>query len=102
MYFVFINENRRMKLVKTVLRRGRRRENNVGDKSKTYCKYICSYHKYLLFKYFKKFFMHLFTFAYIVWAISPSCPLSPSFLPASSLPGRACSDLLSNFVEEKT
>jgi hypothetical protein len=39
------------------------------------------------------FFIHLFTCAYIVWAILP---------PPSLLLGRMCSALISNFVEEKT
>jgi hypothetical protein len=42
---------------------------------------------------------HLFTCAYIIWVISPPCPLPPTFSP--SLPGRTCSALFSNFVEEK-
>jgi hypothetical protein len=48
------------------------------------------------------FFIHLFTCAYIVWVISPPilCPLP--LPPHSSLPGRTCSALISNFVEEKT
>jgi hypothetical protein len=49
------------------------------------------------------FLIHLFTCAYIVWAISPPYILtSPSLPPPPSLPGRTCSALLSNFVEEKT
>jgi hypothetical protein len=47
------------------------------------------------------FFIHLFICAYIVWAISSPCPLPlPPYTP--SLPGRTCSALFSNFVEEKT
>jgi hypothetical protein len=49
------------------------------------------------------FIIHLFTCVYIVWVISPTCPSpppSPPLLP--SLPGRTCSALVSNFVEEKT
>jgi hypothetical protein len=54
---------------------------------------ICS----LLSITFLNFFTHLFICAYIVWAISPPCPIPPP-----SLPGRTCSALFSNFVEEKT
>jgi hypothetical protein len=52
-------------------------------------------HNALLF-----FFIHLFPCAYIVWAISPLYP--PSIPQSPSLPGRTCSALISNFVEEKT
>jgi hypothetical protein len=48
-------------------------------------------------------FIHLFTRAYIVWAITPPFlppPPSPNHHPL--LPGRICSALFSNFVEEKT
>jgi hypothetical protein len=45
-------------------------------------------------------FIHLFIYAYIVWAISPPWPL-PSPQPPL-LPGRTCSALFSDFVEEKT
>jgi hypothetical protein len=51
---------------------------------------------------------HLFIFAYIFETISPPhtpCPFSSphSFpLPHPTLPGRTCSALSSNFVEEKT
>jgi hypothetical protein len=49
------------------------------------------------------FFIHLFTCAHIVWAISPPYhPLPPYPPPTPSLPGRTCSALISNFVEEKT
>jgi hypothetical protein len=48
-------------------------------------------------------FIHLFICAYIVWATSlPCAPPLPSSLPLPSLPGRTCSTLFSNFVEEKT
>jgi hypothetical protein len=44
MYFVFIYENRRMKLVEIVpvlgVGRGDKRENNGGGKSELYCKHI--------------------------------------------------------------
>jgi hypothetical protein len=44
-------------------------------------------------------FIHLFIYAYIVWAISPPCPpLSPSLSPPPLLPGRTCSAHFSNFV----
>jgi hypothetical protein len=47
------------------------------------------------------FFIHLFTCAYIVWVISPLFPLPPFSPPLfPSLPGRTCSALISNFVEE--
>jgi hypothetical protein len=45
-------------------------------------------------------FFYLFTCAYIVWAISPPSCLHP--LPPPLLPGRTCSTLISNFVEEIT
>jgi hypothetical protein len=41
-------------------------------------------------------FIHLLICVYIVWTISP---ISPPHFP--SLPGRTCSALFSNFVEEK-
>jgi hypothetical protein len=44
MYFIFTNENRRMKPVEIVLRREGKTENNRGGKSKIYCKQICKYH----------------------------------------------------------
>jgi hypothetical protein len=53
-----------------------------------------------MYEAFKKIFIHLFTCAYIVWAIPPLPPPSP--LHPSLLPGRACSALISNFFEEKT
>jgi hypothetical protein len=49
--------------------------------------------------------IHLFTCAYIVWAISPPFPLppSPTFFPLPPLvSGRSCSAFTTNFVEEKT
>jgi hypothetical protein len=46
------------------------------------------------------FFIHLFICAYIVWAISPPIPCPLHLAPTLSLPGRICSDLFSNFVEE--
>jgi hypothetical protein len=47
------------------------------------------------------FFIHLFTCAYIVWVISLPWPLPPPSPPHTpSLPGRTCSALISNFVEE--
>uniref|UniRef100_A0A8C0W563 Acyl-CoA oxidase C-alpha1 domain-containing protein n=1 Tax=Castor canadensis TaxID=51338 RepID=A0A8C0W563_CASCN len=47
-------------------------------------------------------FIHLFIWAYIVWAISPPC-LHPSPSPTPTLLlGRSCSALFSNFVEDKT
>jgi hypothetical protein len=53
--------------------------------------------------YLKKFFIHLFTCAYIVWAISSPCSLPPpSPSPPPSRPDRTCSALFSNFVDEKT
>jgi hypothetical protein len=49
------------------------------------------------------FFFHLFTCAYIVWVISSPCSLPPPSSPDFPLlPGRTCSALISNFVEEKT
>jgi hypothetical protein len=45
------------------------------------------------------FFIHLFICAYIVWAISP--PYLSLSLPPASLPGRICSVLISNFIEER-
>jgi hypothetical protein len=45
------------------------------------------------------FIVHLFTCAYIVWVISPPCPLLPPF-PPSSVSGRSCSALIIDFVEE--
>jgi hypothetical protein len=48
----------------------------------------------------KKFIIHLFICAYIVWVISTPASLTLSLPP--SLPGRTCSALISNFVEEKT
>jgi hypothetical protein len=48
------------------------------------------------------FLIHLFTCVYIVWVISPHCsPALPSHPFPTSLPGRTCSALISNFVEEK-
>jgi hypothetical protein len=46
--------------------------------------------------------VHLFTYAYIVWVISPPCPRPPPFPPAPSVPGRSRSALITDFVEEKT
>jgi hypothetical protein len=47
------------------------------------------------------FFIHLFTCAYIVWAISPHYPTPPpSPHHPSLLPDRNCSAFISNFVEE--
>jgi hypothetical protein len=47
--------------------------------------------------------VHLFTCAYIVWVISPPCPLLPPFPPLSpSVSGRSHSALITDFVEEKT
>jgi hypothetical protein len=52
---------------------------------------------------FRFFFIHLFTCSYIVWVISTPYLLFPYSPPESpSLPGRTCSALISNFVEEKT
>jgi hypothetical protein len=52
---------------------------------------------------FYYYYYYLFTCAYIVWVISPLCPLPPTFYPrAPSFPGRTCSALISNFAEEKT
>jgi hypothetical protein len=51
------------------------------------------------------FFIHLFTCAYIVWVNSPPNPPTPVptlFPHPPSLPGKTCSALISNFVEEKT
>jgi hypothetical protein len=46
---------------------------------------------------------YLFTCADTVWVISPLCPPSLPFPPLlPSFPGRTCSALISNFVEEKT
>jgi hypothetical protein len=44
--------------------------------------------------------IHLFICTYIVWAISPLCPPALPSLPTPLLPGRTCSALFSNFVEE--
>jgi hypothetical protein len=45
--------------------------------------------------------IHLFTCVYIVWVIAPPYrPPPPS--PRPTLPGRTCSALISNFIEEKT
>jgi hypothetical protein len=44
MYFVSICENRRMKPVEIVLRRGREKDGEQQKgKSKIYCKHICKY-----------------------------------------------------------
>jgi hypothetical protein len=43
MYFIFIDENRRMKSVEIVLRRGER-ENDEGGKSNTDNKHLRKYH----------------------------------------------------------
>jgi hypothetical protein len=48
------------------------------------------------------FIIHLFTREYIVWVISSTAPLPHPLHPPPSLPGRTCSDLIYNFVEEKT
>jgi hypothetical protein len=64
----------------------------------THVKYI-----FLLAFQRKFYFIHLFTCAYIVWAISspyPSLPPSPPQLP--SLPSRICSALIYDFVDQKT
>jgi hypothetical protein len=50
----------------------------------------------------KNFLIYLFTCAYMVWAISLPCPHPLLLLPTPSLPGRTCSALFSNFVEENT
>jgi hypothetical protein len=55
-----------------------------------------------IFLSFFLFLIHLFTCAFIVWAISPPYPLPHPLPPPPSLPGRTCSALISNFVEEKT
>jgi hypothetical protein len=47
------------------------------------------------------FFIHLFTCAYIVWAISPPSSTPPPSPPTPWLPSRICSALISNFVEER-
>jgi hypothetical protein len=48
------------------------------------------------------FIIHLFTCMYIVWVISPPCPLpSPSPPLPHLLSGRTCSAPIFNFVEEK-
>jgi hypothetical protein len=47
------------------------------------------------------FLIHLFTCAYIVWAISPRYSSPSPNPPQPSLPGRNCSALISDFVEEK-
>jgi hypothetical protein len=47
MYFVFIDENRRMKPIEIVLRRGegRKRRTMEGvNLTKIYCKHTCKYH----------------------------------------------------------
>jgi hypothetical protein len=51
-------------------------------------------------------FFHLFICAYNVWVISPPYPLPSPFSPfpfplTPSLPGRNCSALICNFVEER-
>jgi hypothetical protein len=46
------------------------------------------------------FYIHLFICAYIVWVIYPPCPCLLFLLPLTLLPGRTCSALFSNFVEE--
>jgi hypothetical protein len=46
--------------------------------------------------------VHLFTCAYIVWVISPPCPLLPPFPPLSpSVSGRSHSALITDFVEKR-
>jgi hypothetical protein len=46
-------------------------------------------------------FIHLFTCAYIVLVVFPSCvPFPPSPSYPSCLPGTTCSALFSNFVED--
>jgi hypothetical protein len=55
---------------------------------------------YLFFLTLKTFFSHIFTWAYT--AISPTCtPPSLSLPNPPLLPGRNCSALFSNFVEDK-
>jgi hypothetical protein len=51
---------------------------------------------YFFFSPFILSFLHLLVWVYIVWATSPSPSPNPSF------PGRTCSALFSDFVEEKT
>jgi hypothetical protein len=65
--------------------------------------YISKEDKIFIFLTFlKTFFSHIFTCAYTVWAISPTCPSPPPSQPNPPLfPGRNCSALFSNFVEEK-
>jgi hypothetical protein len=47
--------------------------------------------------------VYLFTCAYIVWVISPPCPLPPFFLLSPpQFSGRSCSALITDFVEERT
>jgi hypothetical protein len=53
--------------------------------------------------FFKNIFIHLFTCAYIFWTSPSPCPLPSPYPPHPPLlPGRTCSALISNFVEEKT
>jgi hypothetical protein len=52
----------------------------------------------------KNKFFGLFIYSYmlyIVWGISPSCPLSP-LPPPPWLPSKTCSACSSSFIEEKT
>jgi hypothetical protein len=44
--------------------------------------------------------IHLFTCAYIVWVISPPCPVSTLSPPCPSLPSRTHSVLFSSSIEE--
>jgi hypothetical protein len=59
-----------------------------------YCKRECELRCILLLLFL--IIIHLFTRAIIVWVISHPCPPPPSH------PGRTCSALITNFVEEKT
>jgi hypothetical protein len=44
MYFVFIYENRRMKPLEIVLRKGKKEEREGVNPTKLYFKHICKYH----------------------------------------------------------
>jgi hypothetical protein len=46
------------------------------------------------------FIIHLFTCAYIIWVVSPSCPHLHLLPSPASLPGRTCSVLFSSSLEE--
>jgi hypothetical protein len=65
--------------------------------------YLCGIRPVLFYPHSSFFIIHLFTCAYIVCVIFPSCPPpTPCSSHHPSLPGRTCSALISNFVEEKT